>query len=696
MLRLLLIDDNPDDRFLAVRELRREFSELYIEEVTETTHLNQILDRGNFGLVVTDYRLHWSDGLTILREIKSHNPNCPVIMFTDSGSQEIAVEAMKLGLDDYLTKSPQHYAQLPVVIRSVLNRVQYTAKQKQMEKALQQSEERLRLALDAARMGIWDWDFQTHQITWTESNERLFGLAPGTFEGTYEAFMELVHPNDREQVNQVVARSLEQKTKYNLENRIIRPDGKIRWIVGNGEIVFNEAGQPIRFVGTTMDITERKEAELGLQQLTATLEQQVRERTARLEQAFEFEATLRRITDKVRDSLDESQILQSAVQELGIGLGVNSCNAALYDLNEGISTIRYEYNPSIFPLKGRVSRLADFPEIYQPLLQGECVQFCNVSKNPLRGWVSMLACPMFIEQEILGALWLIIDKEYAFKEQELRLVQQVANHCAIALRQARLYQAAQTQVEELEKLNQLKDDFLSTVSHELRTPVSNMKMAIRMLKLAPDGKRTQRYWEILESECDREAMLVSDLLDLQQLETSSPADVLADSICLQNWLSPILAPFKARAQEHQQSLKVEISSDLPSLLVDSKRLERVLTELLNNACKYTPGQGGIVFSAYRNTALSSIHFTIQNQVEIPATELPHIFEKFYRIPNSDPWKQGGTGLGLALVKKLVEQLGGAIAVESSNGWTTFMVSFDIACSSSWTKPCLEDVDTKSA
>jgi PAS domain S-box-containing protein len=596
-------------------------------------------------------------------------------MLTDSGSQELAVEAMKLGLDDYLTKSPQHYAQLPLVIRSALNQGQRMAQQQQVEQALQQSEERLRLALDAAQMGIWDWDFQTNLTTWTESNERLFGLEPGTFKGTYEAFMALVHPEDREQVHQAVGRSLAEKTAYFLENRIIHPDGNVRWIVGNGEIIVDEAGRPIRFLGTTMDITQQKEAELKLQQLTATLEQQVRERTAQLEQALEFEATLRRITDKVRDSLDESQILQTAVQELGMGLGVNSCNAALYDLKEGVSYIRYEYNPPLFPMKGHVCRLGDYPEIYQSLLKGQLIQFCNVSRNPIRGWVAMLACPMFVEHEVLGDLWLIIDKEYGFKEQELRLVQQVANHCAIALRQARLYQAAQAQVEELEKLNQLKDDFLSTVSHELRTPVSNMKMAIRMLKLKPSGDRAQRYWEILEAECDREAMLVNDLLDLQQLETASPADALIDSVHLQDWLPSILSPFKARAQEHQQTFEADIAPDLPLLLIDSKGLERVVTELLNNACKYTPAQGGIAFKASWDKVSSTVQVTVCNQAEISAEELPRIFEKFYRIPNADPWKQGGTGLGLALVKKLVEHMSGAIAVESSQGWTVFTVSF---------------------
>ena len=133
----------------------------------------------------------------------------------------------------------------------------------------------------------------------------------------------------------------------------------------------------------------------------------------------------------------------------------------------------------------------------------------------------MLACPIFDDQGVLGDLWLISQPHHAFNQLELRLVQQVAASCAIALRQARLYTAATAQVKELEKLNALKDDFFSTVSHELRTPLSNMKMAISMLKNPSIVERQQRYLQILQTECNREIELINDLLDLQRLEVTS-------------------------------------------------------------------------------------------------------------------------------------------------------------------------------
>ncbi|MCL1469448.1 PAS domain S-box protein [Argonema antarcticum] len=433
-----------------------------------------------------------------------------------------------------------------------------------------------------------------------------------------------------------------------------------------------------------------------IQKLNTELEQQVQERTAQLQKALDFEAMLKRITEKVRDSLDENHIFETAVREVAIGLNISSCNAAIYDLENGTSTVCQDYAVKIPAKQGRLAQMANFPELYTQLLEKQYFQFCSIFPNPVYGRVAMLACPIFDNEGVLGDLWLINNQDYAFSDLEIRLVQQVANHCAIGIRQARLYQAAQAQVAELEKLNLLKDDFLSTVSHELRTPMANMKMAIQMLKLVPSGERHQRYLEILKAECDRETELINDLLDLQRLEASSYPLSLAESLTLQEWLPNIVEPFRTRTLEREQNLQVELSPDLPPLVTDRAGLGRILAELLNNACKYTPPNSGIVLRVYHHlgnsieseeylpqsqaTSSSSVPmaiFTVSNQVEIPSSELAHLFKKFYRVLQADLWKQGGTGLGLALVQKLVEQMGGNINVESRDGWTTFRIELPL-------------------
>ncbi|MFS0516061.1 response regulator [Nostoc sp. UIC 10607] len=243
--------------------------------------------------------------------------------------------------------------------------------------------------------------------------------------------------------------------------------------------------------------------------------------------------------------------------------------------------------------------------------------------------------------------------------------------------EARKKQIEQEQlVIQWEEINQLKNDFLNLVSHELRSPLSNMKMMIQMIQLSPGTEEAQRYLQLMESECDRELGLINDLLDLQRLESSSYPVLTPDALVLQQWILWVIEPFQIRVQEHQQTLQLNLPSNLPPLFSDGISLERILVELLNNACKYTPAGGEINLSVRHNSseAPAKTIITTSNSAEIPITELPRIFEKFYRIPNADIWNQGGSGLGLPIVQKLVEQLQGNIQVESGNGWTTFALT----------------------
>ncbi len=147
-LRAILIDDNPDDRALVIRELRREFPNFEAAEIVDQASFNHIFALAPGDLVITDYQLRWTDGLRVLQSIKSLWPDCPVIMFTGSGSEEVAVEAMKAGLDDYVLKSPAHYARLPAVARLVLR----LAQQKQR---LREAEARYGLLFDSVPIGLY-------------------------------------------------------------------------------------------------------------------------------------------------------------------------------------------------------------------------------------------------------------------------------------------------------------------------------------------------------------------------------------------------------------------------------------------------------------------------------------------------------------------------------------------------------------
>jgi signal transduction histidine kinase len=424
------------------------------------------------------------------------------------------------------------------------------------------------------------------------------------------------------------------------------------------------------------------------------LQNQVLEQTRQLQQASQYQAMLRRLNDRVRDSLNEHNILQAAAAELAGGLSLVRCDSTLYAAaHERQSDVGCWRQSCDDRAQGRLD-LVTVGRV--PFFQHHPYQICELGEH--RDTV-LLICPIVDNQEVFGNLFLHRQPDRTFDEAEIDLVQQVASQCAVAIRQARLYQTAQTHVAELERLNQIKDEFLSTVSYELRIPMANMKMAIQMLSISlnkkeagrhTDDRLTQelftlpaeffekidRYLEILRTECDREAKLIEDLLDLQQLDTNT-LSLIMSAIRLPEWLPYMVMPFEKRCQDAGLVLQLNVAPDLPSLVCDQISLSRIVTELLNNACKYTPPGGQVTVTAQR-TNPEAEKDTIQIQVcnsgvEIPADELERVFDKFYRIPKLDIRKLGGTGLGLALVQKLVVRLGGRLYVESSQGQTRFVV-----------------------
>ncbi|MDZ8239256.1 MAG: response regulator [Nostoc sp. ChiQUE01a] len=281
------------------------------------------------------------------------------------------------------------------------------------------------------------------------------------------------------------------------------------------------------------------------------------------------------------------------------------------------------------------------------------------------------------------------------------------------------------QVAELERLNQLKEDFLVTTSHEMRTPLSNIKMAISVLENILDRQSVfnseasfsseivARYLNIMRDQCEQELDLVDDLLYMRMIDADAyPLELT--SIQLQNWLPHVAEGFEARALNKQQRLEVRVSPDLPALVSDLASLTEIISELLNNACKYSPDNEQIQVTAeivditkslinedaessvLHNLKVPYFQIKISNSgVEISIDEQSRIFDPFYRIAQSktqdqsqvfdqiypivqsDRRQYGNTGLGLALIKKLVEYLQGTIEVNSSQGWTNFIVKLPV-------------------
>ena len=276
----------------------------------------------------------------------------------------------------------------------------------------------------------------------------------------------------------------------------------------------------------------------------------------------------------------------------------------------------------------------------------------------LRDRVSLVRDPLGNLQHLRGLMVNITERKEAEAERARILEQERAN-------------------------NRAKDEFMATVSHELRTPLTNIRMAIQMLKVVKEPEMRDRYTEIMLTECTREINLVNTLLEFQKLEAGE-VKVESAPLQLETWLPSIIEPFLPRITAQKQNLKLDLATDLPILRSDGVSLERIVVELLNNACKYTPSGGQITLTAYplRSTIQSDVFEAVElilsnSGVEIPANELSRIFDKFYRVPSHDPWKIGGTGLGLALVAKLVDLIGGTIRAESQINSVKFIIQIPV-------------------
>ncbi len=224
-------------------------------------------------------------------------------------------------------------------------------------------------------------------------------------------------------------------------------------------------------------------------------------------------------------------------------------------------------------------------------------------------------------------------------------------------------------VTDLRRLESMRRDFVANVSHELRTPVMAVKSAAETLRDTalrdPDPKAAQRFVEIIERNSDRLQALIEDLLDLSRME-SNQFQLRKERVDIPEVVANVVALFLERAERKKVTLSAKIDKDPQPFLGDSRAIEQVLSNLIDNAVKYCPAGAAIAVS------VTSDEHTVRMDVRdngpgIDAKHIPRLFERFYRVDAGRSREVGGTGLGLSIVKHLVEAMGGLVTVESAGG-----------------------------
>ena len=280
-LTLLIIDDSPEDFRLIERTLSQGGLQARCVRVDTTDMIERALATGAWDCVLSDYSVPKLNFDNVLERLRAHSPDLPVILVSGSIGEESAVDLLKRGVWDFVLKDS--LKRLVTSVERSLREAEERRRLRTAEMALKRNQERLNLALTAAGMGVWEWDIATDHVYWSSECFAIMGISH--YEGKAHDFTRRVHPADTRAVEEALAKSLATGTVFHAEFRIVRPDGAVRWIANWGQPHFDESGQPSRMVGTTVDITERKEAERELTQHRHHLEELVSERTAELELA---------------------------------------------------------------------------------------------------------------------------------------------------------------------------------------------------------------------------------------------------------------------------------------------------------------------------------------------------------------------------------------------------------------------------
>ncbi|HEY9639939.1 MAG TPA: PAS domain-containing protein, partial [Coleofasciculaceae cyanobacterium] len=305
---------------------------------------------------------------------------------------------------------------------------------------MDENTDRLKFALNAAQMGLWNWDRVTGKIDWSSEHEQLFGLSPGSFDGKYETFDACLHPDDREGVNQAIARSLQERTPYHHEYRIVWADGSMHWVEGDGQAFYDESGQPIRMSGTVMAIDERKQAQLLLQQ---QFEQQrlVMEMTQRIRQSLNLQKILQTTVDEVRQFLQVDRVI---IFQFAPGWGGRVTVESVVD--QALAILPFAiYDPCIGETyvqsfqQGRVTAKAD---IYSAGISPCHVEF--LEQFQIR---ANLVVPILKNSKLWGLLAAHhCTAPRQWQDSEIDLLRQIASQVGIALQQAQLLEQLQAEL----------------------------------------------------------------------------------------------------------------------------------------------------------------------------------------------------------------------------------------------------------
>lgn len=397
------------------------------------------------------------------------------------------------------------------------------------------------------------------------------------------------------------------------------------------------------------------------------------------EALLESERQLNEVTRAISSNLDLTVVLPDVVRQAAILIGADAGGLAL--INNRSQSIYYPYLYNLPEHFSHYHRPRGLGVAWHIVESGEAVLIADYASHPLalEYWKDAQVCsfigvPVRAGYHNLGVLALFsLSEDVKFGPRELALTESVGQQAGFAIQNARLFAEAQDRAQELEnaltkleELDRLKSAFIRNASHELRTPLAIMRGYVELLVEGEFGELQALQEEPMSIIASRAKMLTNLVDDIIAVLNVEKAELHFEKVNFSLLVKTIVREFLLTAQQAEIELSLAIEDDLYQVLGSPNHLSRVIDNLLSNAIKFTPAKGAISVSLVREG--NELWLKISDSgIGIPEKELERIFDRFYQVDGSPTRHYGGTGLGLALVKEIVEAHHGRILVESIVG-----------------------------
>jgi PAS domain S-box-containing protein len=641
---ILLVDDEPRNLTVLKTVLDDPHYRLVCAESPEQALLALVVEE--FALLIIDIQMPGMSGFELAQMVKQRQKTAgvPIIFLTAYYSEDrYVLEGYSTGAVDYLHKPIN-----PIILRSkvavfaelyrksseiaranhsLLNEVaarrraeeqlrslndelerrvaERTAELVQANSALSESQQRLRLALQAGRTGVWTWEFAADRVIWSEECYAIHAVQPGAFEGTFDSFKRLVHEDDRDRVGQSLSAAIEQGELYSCEFRILRPDGEVRWVTGLGIVQRDDLGRPSSMTGTVTDVTDRHAAEQAL---------------------LQRERELRSLAENTPDILTR---FDSDLRFVFVNSAIEKAVGRPRDEFLGRSMRELRLPEDLCHLWERATR-----RVFETKEQAS-IEFAYTGPGEVRHYATRLVPergPSGESTSVLGVTQDVTEQKRA--EEALR------------------------------KADRRKDEFLATLAHELRNPLAPIRNSIEILRLAADNHAVvQTAQATMRRQIEHMVRLIDDLLDVARI-SSGKITLRKKRVSLRELTETAAEASRPVIEAKGHAFRLTLPQEPILLDVDPTRVAQAFTNLLTNAAKYTPDGGSIELAARRKSGELVVR-VVDNGLGIPPGMLTEVFEMFTQVNRTLDRSQGGLGIGLALTRKMVELHGGTISAQSS-------------------------------